>query len=181
MIDWNELVKMPTFSIEKLLRQKQKVAKGRLTRLKKGGNSDIPLFNYYNDGITKFDFNKLGVYKRQKMISQLIRVEQFLSAKTSTNKGAKKYKENVLKNLNDTTITSEDTKLFWDIYNKIVHGDQYTGIVSSKFMSSNQIRDIIGEVIQNTKSNNKTYMYKKALSKVDDYYEDLMDKYNKLN
>ena len=91
-MDWGELSKLSTEELRKVSMQLNSAANKRLRRLEQAGETEwSPAYTYTRR--SKGDFSVKGLKSRTELKNEIQRASSFMTAKTSTVKGAKEYRK----------------------------------------------------------------------------------------
>lgn len=93
-LDWKDLSKLSTEELRKVSTQLNSAANKRLRRLEEAGAEEwSPAYGYTRR--SRGDFSVKGLQTRTDLKNEIQRAASFMTAKTSTLKGAEKYKKQV--------------------------------------------------------------------------------------
>lgn len=135
-----------------------RTANQRIYRLRESGVYSPALRNVNNNG----KFGVMGKKTDYELRSEFLRVQRFLSSKTSTVTGARKYNVEIYERLgmNPNQYTQEDLQNFWDVYNEIKDNEGSNAFYT---LGSERLQELIVEYRDAGKS------YDDIMQNINDY------------
>lgn len=160
-IDIEDISKMSRSELAKTVKTLGDVANKRLNRAMTKTDISPAVKSLLNSGGKV----KTGGKTRNQLLSEYKRVSQFLQNKTSTQIGYRRVKKEFEARIGGS-ITPEQTKSLWGVYNKITSLDPN---FSAKYGSTQLQSDIRDEIIAGKMDDD---ILKNALDKLQSFYDD---------
>lgn len=163
-----DLSKMTQKELKKEVQRISKIAKSRIKNIEKN-NEVSPAYNYLDKKYGK-DIFKVKNKSRNELLSNVIKINEFLNKKTSTVSGIKEVKKAFEKRLPKIAKETQENKLrFWDIYRKFEEG--YYGIINSKEYGSEYVQNLIQDYFENNVEKLLQLSDDEIIEKVADYFK----------
>lgn len=130
-----DVYKLNTKGLKSMLNRLVSTANKRIRRLEKNASNSPALVQYKNQ---KKPFTTRGL-SHNELETMFKRVKNFLQAETSTMKGYKEHREDIIQNIGEFKDEQQE-KDFWEIYNKWI--DTHPNL-AERFRDTNELQSMI--------------------------------------